>query len=206
MDTLKMTRPNGEAVDVDLTDVKTLSQLRDRLGVSLGQSPACIRLLAGEQVITGGSDTHLGPDTFPEGVATVVVSKQVLESGFYHLDDCAAFNYDSDVDGGEDEIEILEDGTAKREVLHRRSWIDGGGNSGDDVVHSTGEGTWELADQTLKVDWSQPARHKGSQPGSPGKEFSLLEDGSLMYPCSFRKRYYKYSSTRKMHNARPGLR
>uniref|UniRef100_A0A7S2NC77 Uncharacterized protein n=1 Tax=Alexandrium andersonii TaxID=327968 RepID=A0A7S2NC77_9DINO len=111
--------------------------------------------------------------------------------GFYFLDDCRAFNYDSDVDEGEDEIELKSDGTAKRELMHKRSWVDGGGNKGSDVRRTSGKGRWKQVGDEVHVDWKVEARHKGAQP----EKLSVIKDGSLMFPCSYKKRYYQYSTT-----------
>ncbi|CAE7227600.1 unnamed protein product [Symbiodinium natans] len=190
---LKVVQLSGQTVAADLKGVQSVSELRQRVGAAVGEAPARIRLLAGEIEVMDSSD--FVPAAFPSGVVTMAISAPGLQAGFYYLDDCEAFNYDSDVDGGEDEIEILEDGSAKRELLHRRSWIDGGGHSGNNVRHARGEGTWELDDKNrLRVTWTRPASHKGQQPS----EFSLTSEGSLMYPCPFRQRQYRYFTTRQM--------
>eukprot|EP00747_Dinoflagellata_sp_TGD_P042042 gnl/TRDRNA2_/TRDRNA2_141841_c0_seq1.p1 gnl/TRDRNA2_/TRDRNA2_141841_c0~~gnl/TRDRNA2_/TRDRNA2_141841_c0_seq1.p1 ORF type:complete len:215 (+),score=34.80 gnl/TRDRNA2_/TRDRNA2_141841_c0_seq1:87-731(+) len=180
---------NGEEIAADLANVKTISEARHRLATATGEPPAHIRLIAAEREIMD-SEGDFDPSVFRDRVVTVAISKSI-RAGFYYLDDCTAFNGDSDVDDGEDEIEICEDGTTKREVLHRRSWLDGGGNSGSDVRHSKAEGTWELDDEnTLHMNWTLHAAHKGSQPS----QFSLTSDGGLMY----RKWCYRYASGSKM--------
>ena len=109
---LKVVQLSGQTVAADLKGVQSVSELRQRVGAAVGEAPARIRLLAGEIEVMDSSD--FVPAAFPSGVVTMAISAPGLQAGFYYLDDCEAFNYDSDVDGGEDEIEILEDGSAKR--------------------------------------------------------------------------------------------
>eukprot|EP00812_Abedinium_dasypus_P011053 NODE_4633_length_655_cov_128.406667.p1 GENE.NODE_4633_length_655_cov_128.406667~~NODE_4633_length_655_cov_128.406667.p1 ORF type:complete len:149 (+),score=19.66 NODE_4633_length_655_cov_128.406667:111-557(+) len=90
----------------------------------------------------------------------------------YYCDDCATFNGDSDVDGGEDELELRPDGTATREIRHRRSWLDGGG-SGSDVREARQEGTWAKCEGQLRMSWQGHAPHKGAAPTA----FEICSEG-----------------------------
>ena len=119
------------------------------------------------------------------------------EITFYYLDEVNAFNYDSDIDSGEDEIELLFGGICRREIVHKRSWVDGGGHRGKDVRQTSGEGTWAEQDGKLKINWTKQCVHKGGQPGQE-KPLTVLTDGNLQYRCSFKPRIYKRSDHSKM--------
>eukprot|EP01052_Picozoa_sp_SAG31_P035566 SAG31_NODE_4311_length_3367_cov_1.694920_2_plen_483_part_00 len=91
-------------------------------------------------------------------------ARRQLAPEVYRCENCAAFNGDSDVDDGEDEIELQPGGTASRRFRHTRSWIDGGGNSGNDVNVGSQCGTWSKSDAELRLSWQGRACHKGPAP------------------------------------------
>ena len=107
----------------------------------------------------------------------------------YRCEDCTMFNGDSDVDEGEDEIVLQPDGTAMRHFRHRKSWLDGGGNSGGGVWEGSQRGTWSKSDKKLRLVWGDFApgyRHKGPAPtvfafvnDMPG--FVLPEDAQVAF-------------------------
>ncbi|CAJ1380240.1 unnamed protein product, partial [Effrenium voratum] len=111
----------------------------------------------------------------------------------YFLEDCEAFNYDSDIDDGKDEIVLHADGSATRHLMHNRSWTDGGGYSGKDSRESSGVGRWQKSDQKLSLTWTTPCGHKGDQP----TEFRVTEQG-IVYNCPYKQRLYKRVAARTL--------
>ncbi|CAJ1422368.1 unnamed protein product [Effrenium voratum] len=128
---------------------------------------------------------------FPMGDLCAGASHEMPE--VYFLEDCEAFNYDSDIDDGKDEIVLHADGSATRHLMHNRSWTDGGGYSGKDSRESSGVGRWQKSDQKLSLTWTTPCGHKGDQP----TEFRVTEQG-IVYNCPYKQRLYKRVAARTL--------
>mmetsp|Transcript_37837 Transcript_37837/g.51831 ORF Transcript_37837/g.51831 Transcript_37837/m.51831 type:complete len:199 (+) Transcript_37837:89-685(+) len=187
---IKAVLPSGAAIEADLAEVNSVADLRSRLALALDQDVHHLRLLAQDKEVSD-SDTGTSLEVlFPKGVATVILSEVTV----YYLEDCQHFNWDSDVDGGEDEIELDASGAARRQVMHRRSWLNGNGDPGSDVRTGIGEGTWSRADDgKVQVEWTKCCPHKGKQPSL----FDVTDEG-LVYNCSYRKRLYKKVAKKQM--------